>query len=127
MFSGKYTREGDVLGLLTRTDDKFVIARTGDEVALEFNAPSSDVPNGYARTYLLMGDGYSKEMDINSASPDTVEPLPFHAMSGYPYPASQRYPDDADHRAYQEQFNTRHVGRSIPQLHRAPAEPRETR
>lgn len=127
VFAGKYTREGDVLGLLTGTDDKFVIARTGDEVALEFTAPTSPVPPGYARTYLLMGDGYSKEMDINSASPDTVEPLPFHGMSGYPYAASEHYPEDAGHREYQEQFNTRHVGRSIPQLHRVPMAPRETR
>ncbi len=127
VFAGNYTRIGDVLGLVTRTDDQFVIARTGDELSLEFDAPSAPVPSGFARTYLLMGDGYSKEMDINSASPDTVEPLPFHGMSGYPYPASEHYPDDAEHRAYQEQFNTRHVGRSIPQLHRLPAAPRETR
>lgn len=127
VFAGKYTREGDVLGLLTRTDDRFVVARTGDEVALEFSAPSSPVPPGYARTYLLMGDGYSKEMDINSASPDTVEPLPFHGMSGYPYLDTEHYPDDAEHREYQEQFNTRHVGRSIPQLNRVPMAPRDTR
>lgn len=127
VFAGKYTREGDVRGLLTHTDDKFVIARTGDEVSLEFDAPASPVPAGYTRTYLLMGDGYSKEMDINSASPDTVEPLPFHGMSGYPYTAAEHYPDDAEHRAYRDEFNTRHVGRTLPQLHRMPVAPRETR
>ena len=127
VFAGKHTREGDVRGLLTHTDDKFVIARTGDEVSLEFDAPASPVPAGYTRTYLLMGDGYSKEMDINSASPDTVEPLPFHGMSGYPYTAAEHYPDDAEHRAYRDEFNTRHVGRTLPQLHRMPVAPRETR
>ena len=31
------------------------------------------------------GDGFSKEMDINSASPDVVLPLPYHGMKAYPY------------------------------------------
>ena len=47
-----------------------------------------------ARTFLLYADGYSKEMDINSASPDSVAPLPFHAMSAYPYPPTEHYPSD---------------------------------
>jgi hypothetical protein len=81
VFAGQYTREGDVLSLLTRTDDRFVIGKTGDEVALEFDAATeAPVPPGWTRTYLLRGDGYSKEMDVNSASPDAVEPLPFHGM-----------------------------------------------
>jgi hypothetical protein len=36
-----------------------------------------------------------------------VEPLPFHAMSGYPYPAGAHYPDDPAHREYREKYNTR--------------------
>jgi hypothetical protein len=63
-----------------------------------------------------MADGFSKEMDINSASPDTVAPLPFHAMSGYPYTPPQRYPDTPEHRRYQSDYNTRVVGRSFPPL-----------
>ena len=115
-FTGSFTRVGDVLALLTKADDHFVIAKTGDEVALEFDATTDAVPPGWTRTYLLRGDGYSKEMDVNSASPDTVEPLPFHGMSRYPYPATERYPDTPEHQAYREQFNTRKVMRGIPTI-----------
>ncbi len=116
-FAGRYTRVGDVLSLLTRTDDLFVIAKPGDEVVLEFPAEAAGaVPQGWARTYFLRGDGYSKEMDVNSASPDAVEPLPFHAMSAYPYGPSERYPDSPEHNRYREEFNTRYVGRNVPAL-----------
>ena len=115
--AGNYTREGDVLPLLTTTDDMFVIAKDGDEVALRFDASGlSEVPDGWTRTYLLKADGYSKEMDINSASPDRVEPLPFHAMRGYPYGASEHYPTTATHRDYRETYNTRIVGASVPPI-----------
>ena len=33
----------------------------------------------------------------NTAFSTSVEPLPFHAMSRYPYPAGERYPNDAEH------------------------------
>jgi len=52
-------------------------------------------------------------MDINSASPDAVLPLPFHAMKTYPYaesdvpPAAQKAFQDAEH------WNTRLVMRSM--------------
>ena len=117
VFSGAYTREGDVLPLVTATDDQFVIGKPGDEVALEFDAAAKlEVPAGWTRTYLLIGDGFSKEMDVNSASPDTVEPLPFHGMSGYPYPPSEHYPDTPEHNRYREEYNTRQVHRGIPKL-----------
>ncbi len=112
--AGSYTRVGDVLPLLTKADDQFVIAKAGDEVALEFDAAAGSLPAGWSRTYLLHGDGYSKEMDVNSASPDAVEPLPFHGMSGYPYPATERYPDTPEQARYRETYNTRRVVRSVP-------------
>ncbi len=114
VFSGSYTRVGDVLPLLTQADDQFVIGKTGDEVALEFDAATAPLASGMSRTYLLHGDGYSKEMDVNSASPDGVEPLPFHGMSGYPYPETERYPDTPVHNRYRETWNTRRVVRSVP-------------
>src|SRR5439155_1467041 len=79
--------------ILGEADDQFVIARPGDEITLSFDAAAiGPVPDGSARTFFLIADGFSKEMDINSASPDTVEPLPFHAMSRYPYGSNERYP-----------------------------------
>jgi hypothetical protein len=55
-------------------------------------------------------------MDINSASPDNVAPLPFHAMRTYPYRAPEHYPDTPEHQRYQAEFNTRVIGRSMPRL-----------
>ena len=106
--AGRFTRVGDVASLVARTDDMFVIAKPGDEIALSFDAAGdAALPAGWTRTFLLVGDGFSKEMDINSASPDRVEPVPFHAMSRYPPPADERYPDSAAHRDYLERYNSR--------------------
>jgi hypothetical protein len=114
---GEYTREGDVRALLTRPDDMFVVAKPGDEIALEFDAASLDpLPDTWTRTFLLLADGFSKEMDINSASPDAVEPLPFHRMTRYPYVAPEHYPDTPGHRRYRQTYNTRVVRRSLPSL-----------
>jgi hypothetical protein len=116
---GRYTREGDVRELLARSDDMFAIAKPGDEIALSFDAAAAGpLPDGWTRTFLLMADGFSKEMDINSASPDVVEPLPFHAMTKYPYGGQEHYPDTAAHRAYRDTYNTRVVPKVLPSLDR---------
>jgi hypothetical protein len=110
---GRYTRTGDVRSLLARTDDLFVIAKPGDELSLSFDAVAEQpLPQGWTRTFLLVADGFSKEMDINSASPDRVEPLPFHAMTTYPYGAREKYPDSRAHRDYRARYNIRPVLRS---------------
>ena len=115
--TGRYTREGDVRDLVAASDDMFVIAAPGDEIALQFGAAAlPPLPQGWTRTFLLFADGYSKEMDINSATPDHVEPLPFHRMTSYPYPSSERYPETPAHRRYRDTFNTRVIPRSIPTL-----------
>ena len=54
-------------------------------------------------------DCYCKDMDLYTAYPDTVDPLPFHGMSGYPYGPQERYPEDGLHRDYRTRFNTRIV------------------
>jgi len=55
-------------------------------------------------------------MDINSASPDAVEPLPFHRMTRYPYTAPEHYPDTPAYRHYRTTYNTRVVARPVPPL-----------
>jgi hypothetical protein len=93
---GRYTAEGDVRALVSAVDDRFVIARPGDEIALRFGAGSlPPLPEGWTRTFLLYGDGFSKEMDLNSASPDHVAPLPHHGMREYPPAAPRAMPADA--------------------------------
>jgi hypothetical protein len=115
--TGRYTRQGDVRPLITRADDMFVITKPGDEIALSFDASRLPaLPAGWTRTFLLEANGFSKEMDINSASPDRVEPLPFHRMSRYPYAAPEHYPDAPAYQRYRARYNTRVVGRSIPSL-----------
>jgi tetratricopeptide (TPR) repeat protein len=117
---GRYTREGDVSELLRLTDDMFVISRTGDEISLSFDAARlPPLPEGWTRTFLLYADGFSKEMDINSASPDQVAPLPFHGMSKYPYPASESYPLMEARRSYMERYTTRVVAAPVPRIESA--------
>lgn len=117
---GRYTREGDVRVLLERSDDMFVISKPGDEIALSFDAAKlAPLRRGWKRTFLLYADGYSKEMDINSASPDRVMPLPFHAMTNYPYPESESYPMTRAHIAYIERYNTRFVRSPLPPIESA--------
>ncbi len=105
---GLYTRYGEVLPLLNAVDDQMVLMGSGDEARLLFDALALPVlPQGWRRDFLLKVDGWAKDRDANTAFSQTVEPLPFHGMSGYPYKATEKYPGDAAHRAYQREWNTR--------------------
>jgi tetratricopeptide (TPR) repeat protein len=117
VMTGRYTREGDVRELLLSSDDMFVVSRPGDELILSFAADRlPPLPEGWTRTFLLYADGFSKEMDLNSASPDQVGPLPFHGMSKYPYSWPERYPLTPARRKYLETYNTRVVKSPIPSI-----------
>ena len=110
VMTGRYTREGDVRKLLLASDDMFVISRPGDEIVLSFAAEKlPPLPHRWTRTFLLYADGFSKEMDINSASPDQIGPLPFHGMSRYPYQWPERYPLTVERQRYLDTYNTRVV------------------
>jgi hypothetical protein len=105
---GLYTRYGDVRELLLDTDDRLVIIGSGDELRLLFSAKSlPPVAAGWERDFLIKVDGWAKDRDPNTAFSASVEPLPFHQMSRYPYPAGEQYPDDAVHNEYRRQYNTR--------------------
>jgi tetratricopeptide (TPR) repeat protein len=109
---GNYTKYGDVLPLLQNADDQFVLFHHGDEVALAFRADDAPpVPPGMQRTYFLDSSGWAKDMDPNTFAPGTVEPLPFHGMSGYPYSDKERYPSTTETSNYQKNWNTRRVER----------------
>ncbi|HKY28629.1 MAG TPA: FG-GAP-like repeat-containing protein [Pyrinomonadaceae bacterium] len=117
VMTGRYTREGDIRELLLKSDDMFVISKPGDEISLSFDANAlPPLPRGWSRTFLLYADGFSKEMDINSASPDQVGPLPFHGMSKYPYSSLERYPMTEARRRYLEKYNTRLVTSPVPAI-----------
>ena len=119
--AGRYTREGDVRPLVGAVDDMFVISRPGDELALSFDARGlAPPPAGWTRTFLLYAHGYSKEMNPRSATPDTVGPLPFGAMTRYPYGPEERFPWTPARRDYDERYNTRRVTRSVPTIDGVP-------
>ncbi len=114
---GLYTRYGDVTDLVRTVDDRFVIMGAGDELKLHYDARALPaLPKGWKRDFLLLVDGWAKDADANTAYSQTVEPLPFHAMSAYPYAASERFPDDAAHRAWRAKYNTRPAVRFLEPL-----------
>ena len=93
--------------LLAAVDDRYVITRHGDEVALRFAADLSPPATGTRRSFFVFTDGFGKDMDLNSARPHTVGPLPFHAMPGYPYAENAR-PPTLDRWTWE--WNTRVIG-----------------
>jgi hypothetical protein len=103
--------------LLRDVDDQLVIMGSGDEVRLEFPVAALQAPRpGYTRDFLLKVDGWAKDRDPNTAFSSTVQPLPFHGMSRYPYPASEHFPRDAAHDSYQRTYNTRPAQELLPPL-----------
>jgi tetratricopeptide (TPR) repeat protein len=105
---GNYTRMGDVTELVKGIDDHYVIFGSGEEIAAEFDAARLPaLPAGWKRDYFFYANGFVKDMDWWDASPFTVAQLPFHAMSAYPYPANEKFPDDADAMEYQLNWNDR--------------------
>ncbi len=109
---GNYTRFGDVRQLLLAPDDMYVITRSGDEIQVDFDAHALPaLPNGWKRTYLVFSEGFGKDMDINSARPDTIGELPFHGMKSYPYSMGDSYPNTRRHEDYLNNYNTRNVNR----------------
>lgn len=101
---GLYTRFGDVRALLTASDDRLVVMGSGDEIRLLFEASSlPGLRAGWSRDFLLLFVGWAKDGDANTAFSQTVEPLPFHGMSAYPYTAAERFP----HHDYVAEYNTR--------------------
>ena len=90
---GWYTRYGDVTPLVQAADDRMVIMGSGDELSLEYPALSlPPLKQGWSRDFLLLVDGWAKDADANTAFSDNVMPLPFHAMSAYPYKTSEHFP-----------------------------------
>ncbi|MEE2710624.1 MAG: CRTAC1 family protein, partial [Gemmatimonadota bacterium] len=112
-FEGYRTRYGDVTSLFQATDNRYVIFSSGEEVTLTFDASAlPDLPEGWARDYVLHTDGWLKEGDLNTVTAATIAPLPFHGMSDYPYGSDEHYPVTPDIRAYQKVYNTRWVSQA---------------
>lgn len=108
--TGNYTRYGDVLPLLTKSDSKYIISNAGDETSIVFDASAlPELPKGWKRDFLIHSVGWVKDGDMNTALGNTVEPLPFHGMKSYPPSESDVYPTGAEHQDYLKKYNTRKV------------------
>lgn len=109
ILAGRYTRYGDVLPLLTETDDRFVSMAHGDELELAFDAPPT--PPGTTRHAFLFADVfYTIKYSTEGLVTESNEPLPFHGMETYPYPEEAwPYRDDEGYRGYVETWNTRMI------------------
>jgi len=107
---GAYTRYGSVRELLEEFDDQYVLVGPGDEIALRFDAAKLPTPAAsFTRSFVLVSQAYCKDMDLYTATPQTLEPLPFRGMSKYPYPPTERFPNSAELRAFRDKYNTRIV------------------
>jgi hypothetical protein len=109
-FPGRYTRYGDVRELLEQADDRTVILAPGDELALSFDASGlPPVAAGWRRTVFLESHGWDKDADKNTWEAQHLEPLPFRAMTGYPYGPGESYPDSPELRDYRALWLIREV------------------
>jgi len=107
---GMYTRYGDVLPLVMDSDSKYVIMNAGDELTLEFAATRlPGLSSEWSRDFIFYNDGWLKDGDFNTAHGKTVQPLPFHGMTSYPYGPGEAYPRDREHLSYLQTYNTREV------------------
>jgi tetratricopeptide (TPR) repeat protein len=105
---GNYTRTGDVTSLVTGIDDRFAIFGSGEEIAAEFDSTKlPPLPPHWKRDYFFYANGFVKDMDWWGGSPFTVAQLPFHGMTTYPYPDTEKYPDDPQSLDYQLNWNDR--------------------
>ncbi len=105
---GMYTRYGECVPLLGAIDDCFAVLGAGDALTVRFDARSLAAPRpGFVRDWLVFLDGWAKDRDPNTVEALEVEPLPFHAMSGYPYRPDEHFPDDELHRKWRSEWQTR--------------------
>lgn len=111
---GYYTRFGDVKELLQDIDDRYVIMNAGDEMILQF--PELPAPqSGWTRDFVLIGDGWVKDGDLNTTFSRTVHPLPSHSSDDYANGAVDFWQDPVflKHIEDWKVFHTRYVpGRS---------------
>lgn len=104
--AGNYTRFGDVRALLTEAEDHYVIFGRAEEILLSYDLPPGP-PAGMTRTLILDTVGWCKDMDLYTAHPDRLDPMPFLDMPGYPYNPSLSPRFRKDWITYDRTWNTR--------------------
>ncbi|HZS06103.1 MAG TPA: FG-GAP-like repeat-containing protein [Blastocatellia bacterium] len=104
---GYYTRHGDIRELLEKVDDRIVIVNAGDEMRFKFAAPPAP-PAGWVRDFVMIGDGWIKDGDLNSTFSKTVLPLPDHGLKDYNVPP-RRLEDDPAYRRHPQDWQNYHT------------------
>ncbi|NSW95378.1 MAG: hypothetical protein HPY62_11790, partial [Bacteroidales bacterium] len=96
--------------LVTEADNKYIICNAGDETTVKFSTASlPPLGKGWKRDFLIRSVGWVKDGDMNTATGNTVEPLPYHGMKSYPPADKDKYPDNEELQKYIQEYNTRHV------------------
>jgi hypothetical protein len=97
----------------------YVIFGTGDELSLRFGAAAlPELPSGWTRDFVFYANGWVKDGDLNTRFSESVTPLPFHGMSGYPYPDSEGYPQTPTLERYLRTYNSRRSRSTVGRLAR---------
>lgn len=107
---GFYTRFGPVGELTRKIDDRYVIMNAGDELVFKF--PALNPPQkGWERDFVLIGDGWVKDGDLNTGFSKTVLPLPYHGMEDYDQPPGllRNDPVYQEHKADWVKYHTRYI------------------
>ena len=108
---GSLTRQGDVTPLLKADDDQLCVMGPGDEVQLEFDGRGlPPLTAGWTRSYVLRSIAYCKDADPFTATSDSVGPLPWKGMAGFPFPPAGERPQDPNYSAYLRAYQTRPAG-----------------
>jgi hypothetical protein len=109
--SGHFTRYGGVTDLVLTADEMYVVGRQGDSVHLKFTGLTS-VPEGMVRDYFVVASSWFKGQGLPYVH-FTVDSLPFHNMTSYPYPSTESYPNDVGHSNYILQYNNRTINAKV--------------
>ena len=74
--AGYYSRFGNVLPLVTNTDDAVAIFGPGEETRLRFAELSHWPAAGWTRRYVIQAHGWCKDMDLYTRDGESILPLP---------------------------------------------------
>nr|VFJ93590.1 MAG: Tetratricopeptide repeat-containing protein [Candidatus Kentron sp. H]VFJ94196.1 MAG: Tetratricopeptide repeat-containing protein [Candidatus Kentron sp. H]VFK00875.1 MAG: Tetratricopeptide repeat-containing protein [Candidatus Kentron sp. H] len=80
--AGFYTKSGPVHELLAQVDDALAIFGAGEEIHVEFTAPSGPPPPGWRRHLVLETHGWTKDRDFFTRDGETIGPLPESGRAG---------------------------------------------
>ena len=96
--------------MIEKVDDRYLIMNAGDEIVLRFPALPQPAA-GWKRDFVLIGDGWAKDGDLNTGFSKTLMPLPYHGLTDYAR-APGRIEDDPGYRRHPDDwklFHTRYV------------------